>query len=49
MQELCVGFNLRISVSDTESVGPEGFLTVVKASENWRRFADQLGWSDPVE
>jgi hypothetical protein len=49
VQEMCGAFALRISVSDTESVGPEEFLSAVRRSDNWRCFADQFGWSEPLE
>jgi hypothetical protein len=47
IQELCGRFALRISVTDTESVGPEEFLAVIRRTNNWRLFADQFGWSEP--
>src|SRR5262249_54094977 len=49
IQELCAVFSLRISVSDTQSVGPDKFLTVVRQTDNWRYFRDQYGWSEPSE
>ena len=49
MQELCREFRLRISVSDSESVGPDEFLTVLRQDESWRCFAQQFGWSGPSE
>lgn len=49
IEELCSAFALRIGVSDEESVGPEEFLTVVRRTDNWRYFADQLGWFEPPE
>ena len=49
MRELCGEFELRISVSDTESVGPDEFLAVLKQDESWRCFADQFGWSELCE
>lgn len=49
MHDFCGEFNLRISVSDTESVGPGEFVSVVRRSDNWRCFADQLGWSAAEE
>jgi hypothetical protein len=46
-QELCRRFSLRISLSDTEAVGPEEFLAAVRRTDNWHFFADQFGWSEP--
>ena len=49
MQEMCPKFSLRISVSDAKSVGPEEFLTIVQATDNWRSCADRFGWSESSE
>jgi hypothetical protein len=49
IQELCAAFELRISVSDTESVGPEKFLSVVRGTAAWRFFAEQFGWLTATE
>ncbi len=48
-QELCAVFSLRIGVSDSESVGSEEFLTIVRQTDNWRYFAEQFGWPQPFE
>ena len=49
MRELCGTFALRISVSDSESVEPEEFLTVVRGTDNWRCFAESVRRHDRAE
>jgi hypothetical protein len=49
MQELCERFDLRISVSDIESVGPEEFMAVLRRDESWCYFARHFGWPEVDE
>jgi hypothetical protein len=49
IHELCREFKTRISISDTESVGPDEFVTVVRQTDQWRSFADQFGWTHAAE
>jgi hypothetical protein len=49
MQELCEKFDLRIGVSDTESVGPEEFMAVLRRDESWCYFARHFGWPEASE
>ncbi len=46
--EICGAFRLRIGVREGEAVGPEAFIRLVRAAENWRFFAAEYGWG-PAE
>jgi len=50
VHQVCETFSLRIGVLDDEDVGPEAFVELVRAQDNWRYFAAEYGWpSSPDE